>query len=243
MSAPLGSVLGGVFKFFKNEVLADPTPAPTIVTCTKPDGTVVTPPALVHLGTGLYYAAQIFSATDTATLTGFYNAVATTTDGTIDNPKWDVTWEVEAAIGSVDVASFSNGAQTDIDAILAAVQNSNIVHVEGADPQTGATTLVRGSSYMATDVPSRALRYTIIGYPTCTLGDPAYWRAIRQNPGGVEQVTGEVVAISPDVIVEFSIPASVTSVLTSGGYSIALDSAHANPLKTANQTLTIQESN
>lgn len=94
MAAPLGSVLDGTFLFLKAGVLADPSPLPTLVVCAKPDGTTVTPPALTHPSTGVFYAAQLFSALDTATLTGFYSAIAVTSDTTMDNPAYEVEWEI-----------------------------------------------------------------------------------------------------------------------------------------------------
>ncbi len=103
MSKPLGSVLDGVFWFSKANILADPSPLPTVIVCAKPDGTTVSPPALTHLATGIFYASQLFSATDTAALTGFYVAAAGSSDATIDNPLFEVEWEVE----TVDKTGYS----------------------------------------------------------------------------------------------------------------------------------------
>src|SRR5690348_433006 len=97
MSKPLGSVIDGYFIFKKNGVLADPSVAPTIIVCAKPDGTTVTPDSLAHLSTGIYYADQLFSALDTATLTGNYTAIAETTDTTMD---WQ-TWLAEQDIANI----------------------------------------------------------------------------------------------------------------------------------------------
>lgn len=155
MSKPLGSILDGAFQFFQNGVLFDPTPLPTVIVCSKPDGSTVAPPALTHPGVGRFYAAQLFSSTDTATLEGFYSAYAATTDATVDNPGYYVLWEVEAASSSVAVSSFTGAAATQVDAIQAktdliasgtwSVISPTSTNVDG----TVTITLTKGDDYYA----------------------------------------------------------------------------------------------
>lgn len=95
MSKPLSSVIDGTFIFKKNGVLANPSPVPTLIACVKPDGTTVTPDTLTNPSTGVYYADQLFSAAQTATLTGTYIAIAETTDTTVDYPTWVSEQEIE----------------------------------------------------------------------------------------------------------------------------------------------------
>lgn len=135
MSKPLGSILGGTFFFFQNGVLTNPAPLPTVTVCALPDGNTVVPPALTNPAPGIFYAAQLFSAIDTATLEGVYSAFAETSDAAVDNPQYLVEWEVEAVSGDVAVVL---AAIEDIQSRLpAALINGNMAAVCLTDDTCG----------------------------------------------------------------------------------------------------------
>lgn len=101
MSFPVGTALTALFNFTKNGVLTDPVPAPTIVNATYPDTSLLAPiPALTHVRTG-QYSATVFTAGQ-VTATGPYQALAYTSDTTIDNFASQADWEVETAAVATD---------------------------------------------------------------------------------------------------------------------------------------------
>lgn len=117
------------------------------------------------------------------------------------------------------------------------IGDGNLVINSPVDPDTGLTTLVRGSSYMLND--NRAIYYTIDSFPDLTIGQPAFWHAQKINRLGAETVEGIITAAKR---VRFEFEAAETLYLAGGSFSLSLDSANSNPLRTANNTLIILDS-
>lgn len=168
MSVPPGSILDGAFIFLAGGVPTNPMPTPTVTLCSKPNGTTVAPPALTNPSVGIFYAAQLFGAADT-TASGFYQAIASTTDATVDNPMWVVEWEVEPADASAPtvpqiVAGVWNGLNADYavpgsqSALLASIRSgigagtwTVISPTTTNEDGTVTITLTKGDDYFESD--------------------------------------------------------------------------------------------
>lgn len=226
MSYPLGSALVAEFDFLKSGVLADPSPLPTIILAYRGDGSTIVPPALTHTATGRF-RATVFSASDTASISGEYAAIAATTDATMDFQASVATWSV------------GDDVITDLEAILAKVNLIGDGTLFSPVPvgAGGVTTLTRGSSYQAAN--GLSLIYTLSGYPALIVDDPAYWRAEKLNNGGILVITGTCIATDQ---MEFELANTDTAVLKEGHYSLSTDIAGSNVLKTPNDSLIILES-
>lgn len=220
MSKPLGSILDGSFFFFANGVLTNPTPLPTVTVCSKPDGTTVAPPALTNPAPGIFYAAQLFSATDTDALAGFYSAFAENSDASIDNPLYLVEWEVEAASGSIDVSSFSGAAETQIGTI-----ENQTSRIGAGNWAVFSPTSRRGNVIVVDITPNddyypddgRQIAFEVpSGLPDLT-GASALLRLPKGN--SYIQVTANTVNNS---LISFTLPRSQSKQVTPGDYAVQI---------------------
>jgi hypothetical protein len=135
MSYPLGSPLIGEWDWYKNGVLFDPSPLPTITLAYKGDGTTIVAPALTRVATGRFRAI-VFSAADTALVTGEYAAFATTSDATADFQVSVATWQV----GIVTPASITGtGASIALVSPVLASGVLALVQADDYDPADGAS--------------------------------------------------------------------------------------------------------
>jgi hypothetical protein len=102
VSLPLGTALVATWTFTASGVLHDPSPVPTVIEASYPDGTVLAglPLALTKIRTGVYQA-QIFSAGQ-VTQVGTYSALAYSSDTTLDSPYGDgqASWQ-DVGVNSV----------------------------------------------------------------------------------------------------------------------------------------------
>lgn len=240
MSFPIGTALTALFSFFKNSVLTDPSAPPTIVNATYPDFTLLTPiPALTHVRTG-QYSAVVFTTLQSITA-GNYQAIAYTTDTTLDNQVSLESWEVEAtASGTVNVSSFSGAAATQVDDIQTHVDLIGTGTLFSPVPVNtdGATTITRGSSYYVVD--GLALTYVLSGYPAFTVGTGnAHWRALDTH-GHIVDVPGNTTTSTTLV---FELPPATTEILQTGSYSLkATIAGSSHTVKTQNDSLVVLNS-
>jgi hypothetical protein len=102
VSLPLGTALVATWTFTASGVLHDPSPVPTVIEASYPDGTVLAglPLALTKIRTGVYQA-QIFS-TGQVTQVGTYSALAYSSDTALDSPYGDgqAVWQ-DVGVNSV----------------------------------------------------------------------------------------------------------------------------------------------
>ncbi len=240
MSFPIGTALTALFSFFKSSVLTDPSAPPTIVNATYPDFSLLTPiPALTHVRTG-QYSATVFTAGQVLTA-GNYQALAYTTDATLDNQVSLESWEVEsAASGSVDVKSFSGAAATQVTDIQTHVDLIGTGTIFSPVPvgTDGATTIVRGSSYYVVD--GTALTYVFSGYPAFDVGTAnAQWRAL-DTKGHIVEIVGDTTAIDKLV---FELSPAQSDILKTGSCSKqATIAGSLHTVKSANESLTVLNS-
>lgn len=240
MSYPVGSDLPGIFYFWKDGVLTDPSVAPTIVDARYPNFSQVAslPLALTHTATGTYTRTNVFTAAQ-AVVNGDYVAIVYANDATLDNRVSLCSWEVRTVATSTDVATFSGAAAIEIDAIKAKTDLLGTGTVFSSVPvgTAGDTTLVRGSSYYNAD--GLALTYTLSGYPALTVSSPCYWAAYTYTDGTPIIITG---ICTTTTTMRFELSSNDTLYLASGKYSLSTNLALSHLLRMPNDDLVILES-